>query len=146
MKSVPGTYALIFASSVSRDIRVGRRGSVRIQPGFYVYVGSAFGPGGVRARVGRHFRKSKCKHWHIDYLRAAVDPVCVWCSYAHDRLEHDWARAFSELDGVSGIKRFGCSDCRCDSHLFAMSKAPASARLFPLLGGAPESHDYRPQR
>ncbi|MGE5646166.1 MAG: DUF123 domain-containing protein [Acidobacteriota bacterium] len=24
-----------------------------LQPGFYVYVGSAFGPGGLRARIGR---------------------------------------------------------------------------------------------
>ena len=92
VKSEPGTYAIVFRGRESAEIAVGRWGVLQIHPGYYVYVGSAFGPGGVRARVERHFRKSKRQHWHIDYLHAVLEPVCAWCSYSPERLEHDWAR------------------------------------------------------
>jgi hypothetical protein len=45
-----GTYALVLSLDSATTLRVGRRGAYRIEPGFYVYVGTAFGPGGVKAR------------------------------------------------------------------------------------------------
>ncbi len=51
-------------------VRIGRRGELRLQPGFYIYLGSALGPGGVRARLALHFRPCTRPHWHLDYLRA----------------------------------------------------------------------------
>jgi hypothetical protein len=35
-----GTYALLLASATDALIRVGRLGNLRLQPGYYVYVGS----------------------------------------------------------------------------------------------------------
>ena len=35
----PGPYALLLSSTTDAVIRVGRLGNLRIQPGFYVYVG-----------------------------------------------------------------------------------------------------------
>ncbi|MCZ6576023.1 MAG: DUF123 domain-containing protein [Gammaproteobacteria bacterium] len=35
-------------------VRIGRTGKLETQPEFYVYVGSAHGPGEVRARVAHH--------------------------------------------------------------------------------------------
>jgi Uri superfamily endonuclease len=64
-----GTYALILRSHSKATTQVGRWGRINLETGYYIYIGSAFGPGGVRARVSRHFRKEKRKHWHIDYLR-----------------------------------------------------------------------------
>jgi len=65
----PGTYILILKSAVTRRVRVGRLGNLQLCPGYYVYIGSAFGPGGLRARIDHHQRLAKRPHWHIDYLR-----------------------------------------------------------------------------
>jgi Uri superfamily endonuclease len=43
----PGTYALLLPSAKDVVIQVGRLGALRLQPGYYAYVGSALGSGGV---------------------------------------------------------------------------------------------------
>lgn len=134
MKPVPGTYALLLRSAVSAKIPIGRWGALGLEPGYYIYVGSAFGPGGVRARVLRHFSEAKKTHWHIDYLREATEAVCVWCSYERERLEHTWAQAIERMSGVACIKGFGCSDCDCAGHLFAMPAKPGNAAISRALG------------
>ncbi len=47
----PGTYALVLACQKTGRVRIGRLGVLALQPGFYVYVGSAFGSGGLAARL-----------------------------------------------------------------------------------------------
>ena len=124
MKPQPGTYALILRSDSVTDVQIGRWGVLTTESGYYIYVGSAFGPGGVKARVLRHCRKVKSKHWHIDYLREHVNPVGAWYSYGSRQLEHLWARTISGMEGVSMVKGFGCSDCKCGSHLFLTALEP----------------------
>jgi Uri superfamily endonuclease len=118
MKSQPGTYALLLRSDASTSAQIGRWGCLDVRPGYYIYVGSALGPGGVLARVSRHCREHKTKHWHIDYLREFTIPVSVWYSYSPTRLEHCWAKAVAGLTETEPVKGFGCSDCKCNSHLF----------------------------
>ena len=118
MNSQPGTYALILQSRTEAEVQVGRWGVMAVEPGYYTYIGSAFGPGGVRARVLRHCRNDKPKRWHIDYLSELLNPHSVWYSHDAERLEHRWAAVFSAMDDVAAIRGFGCSDCRCYSHLF----------------------------
>ena len=134
MNSDPGTYALIFRSPTKATTLVGRWGEITLERGYYIYVGGALGPGGVRARVLRHCREEKPNHWHIDYLRRFLSPVCAW--YIHDRarLEHKWARVFSKMRGISAIQGFGCSDCRCDSHLFHSATKPSRGVFADLCG------------
>ncbi len=68
-----GTYVLILhAGSPAARVAIGRFGVLAVQPGYYVYVGSAFGPGGLKARLAHHAGPAKSPHWHIDYLRAAL--------------------------------------------------------------------------
>ena len=129
MKPDPGTYALILQSRSNETIRVGRWGQLELKPGYYLYVGSAFGPGGVRARISRHLRANKPKHWHIDYLREFVTPLCAWVNYEAKRLEHQWAQHFYEMSEVAAIQGFGCSDCKCYSHLFHTAVKPEIAWL-----------------
>jgi Uri superfamily endonuclease len=124
MKPLPGTYALILQNHSSAEIEVGRLGKMTFCPGHYIYIGSARGPGGLRARVSRHCRKSKPKRWHIDYLSNIMRPVCAWISYDQKHLEHCWARIVSEMPGVLPIKRFGSSDCKCPTHLFHTTALP----------------------
>ncbi len=124
-QSRPGTYALLLASAADQLIRVGRFGNLRLQPGYYVYVGSALGSGGVRARLSHHMRPAERPHWHIDYLRKKATLEAVWFQYHRKSLEHAWARRFAALPGASvPMAGFGSSDCDCESHLFFFAKCP----------------------
>lgn len=73
------------------EIVVGKLGVLEAQPGYYVYVGSAFGPGGVAARVGRHFRREKTLRWHMDYLREVAQIEEVWYATEKAHWECRWA-------------------------------------------------------
>jgi Uri superfamily endonuclease len=121
----PGTYALLLLSATDAVIRVGRLGNLRFQPGFYVYIGSALGPGGIRGRLGHHMRPVERPHWHIDYLRKKTTVVAVWFCYNLKSREHEWAKRFAALPGASvPMVGFGSSDCNCGSHLFFFAKCP----------------------
>ncbi|MFN8443960.1 MAG: GIY-YIG nuclease family protein [Caldilineaceae bacterium] len=114
----PGTYALILRAATTQTVRIGRLGDLVLQPGYYIYVGSAFGPGGLAARVGRHLRKEKRLRWHIDYLRAACEVEEVWWTCDSVRRECEWANKLRELPGtVVPMVGFGSSDCGCETHL-----------------------------
>ena len=72
MTSQPGTYALILHCPSDRPMAVGRLGVITFEKGYFIYIGSAFGAGGVLARVKRHCRTDKRLRWHIDYVRTAM--------------------------------------------------------------------------
>lgn len=139
MSTARGTYALILRSDARQAVRIGRWGTLETAPGYYVYVGSAFGPGGLDARVSRHFREHKAMRWHVDYLRAVTRPMSALCSHTPRNLEHEWAAAFALMAGMSGIKGFGSSDCRCYAHLFFAPHEPDWDRLSRALGGKLET-------
>jgi len=130
MQARPGTYALILKSFSDRFIEIGKLGRLHIRPGYYVYVGSAFGPGGLKARIAHHMKISLQPHWHIDYLRSILHLNKVWYTYDSERHEHRWAATFSGLKGaIMPMAGFGSSDCSCDSHLFVLTAQP-SVRSF----------------
>jgi Uri superfamily endonuclease len=129
MKSQPGSYALILQSHSTASVQIGRLRQIDIHPGYYICVGSAFGPGGVRARVLRHCCMNKNKHWHIDYLREFAAPLAVWISYETEKLEHRWAQIFYKASEMTPIQGFGSSDCKCYSHLFHTVAMPEVAWL-----------------
>lgn len=141
MKSDPGTYALILRCHSKERIQIGRLGEVALRPGYYIYIGSAFGPGGVRGRVARHLREEKPKHWHIDHLREYASPIGVWYSYETEHLEHSWAQVLYDASEFSPIQRFGCSDCKCFSHLFHTSKNPEFASFANAVRGRVQARD-----
>ena len=86
----PGSYVLVLRCDIGGGLKVGALGELRLEPGFYLYVGSALGPGGLRARLRHHWCHSARPHWHIDYLRARVELHEIWWSAASQRLEHAW--------------------------------------------------------
>ncbi len=140
MRQACGTYVLILKLSKGQRIQIGRLRRVRFQPGFYAYVGSALGHGGLRARVGRHMSSPKRSHWHIDFLRPRTRLVEVWYSYGRRRREHDWARCLSRMQGSSTpVAGFGSSDCDCFSHLIRFDDRP-SRRSFYRMVRALEGH------
>lgn len=116
--SISGTYAIWLRSNEKKVIEIGKFGQIQTIPGFYVYIGSAFGPGGIKTRVGRHLRQEKNLRWHIDYLRQHTAPIEVWIAY-EKHLEHQWAEKINKHRETSiPLAGFGSSDCRCPTHLF----------------------------
>lgn len=118
MEAIQGTYVLMFSCKLPASMTVGRLGLISLNSGYYAYVGSAFGPGGIKSRVGRHVEKSKINKWHIDYVRNYMELTEVWFTYHKDKVECDWARVLTSLGGVCPVKKLGSSDCRCESHFF----------------------------
>ena len=135
LKPAAGTYAIILRSHTNKAIRVGQWGLLRMKKGFYIYVGSAFGPGGLRARVLRHCLAIKPIHWHIDYLRSSACPIEVVYSHDAAKLEHQWARTLIDMKFFSTINGFGSSDCMCDSHLFFTPAPPRTRALAQSMKG-----------
>jgi Uri superfamily endonuclease len=141
MKSQPGTYTLVLLSTKAAPMRVGKLGILQLQPGFYVYVGSAHGPGGLHARLAHHLEPTGRPHWHIDYLRAHTKPQEVWFCYDGIRWECPWADCFRRMRGASvPLKGFGSSDCQCGSHLFFFSSQPAKAAFARMLRSFNHTH------
>jgi Uri superfamily endonuclease len=129
-KAHSGTYALVLSLDRPTTLRVGRRGSYRVDPGFYVYVGTAFGPGGVKARLAHHRRPARRPHWHIDHLRTVASLEEVRFTHDPIRREHEWADIVSTaMRGRVPIPGFGASDCDCASHLHHFDRPP-SGRAF----------------
>ncbi|HZD57644.1 MAG TPA: GIY-YIG nuclease family protein [Anaerolineales bacterium] len=146
---VPGSYALFLNLPGACHFRVGRSGEFFFPSGDYVYLGSAFGPGGLGARLGRHLRGDGTPRWHIDYLRK----IAQVCGYAYleanqdvddvpnrgtmhgpAKLECRWSQALAALPGASiPAPGFGASDCEagCPAHLVAFSHRidPLKVRL-----------------
>jgi Uri superfamily endonuclease len=121
-----GTYALLLACRRPAKTRVGSLGDQRLPRGWYIYVGSAFGPGGLRARCRRHLRPLHRLRWHIDYLRPAASCQGLWLTTDAIPREHQWAGLVGSLPGAGVvIRRFGSSDCLCPSHLYYFSSKPA---------------------
>jgi len=122
----PGTYALILSCTSNARIQIGRLGTMKLQRGYYIYLGSALGPGGLRARIAHHQKPSPRPHWHIDYLRAHTPIQCIWFSCDGRRREHQWALMVKTMSGTTiPFLRFGASDCDCRSHLYFFQRCPS---------------------
>jgi len=123
-----GTYLLIAQAAQLRRLRIGRLGAFDIVPGFYAYVGSAFGSGGLRGRLGHHLESTAQPHWHIDYLLQTATPIEVWFTTDESKLEHRWAELMESAPGFRvPIPRFGSSDYHRSraSHLFYSKRRPS---------------------
>jgi len=130
-----GTYLLLIRLDADAQFQVGRLGEVCLQAGWYGYTGSARGPGGLKARLARHQRATKKRHWHIDYLLDMGTIYAIWQCGSLDRLECDWARALNEnIPGTRfPVPGFGSSDCHCPAHLIQFSESPPDEMVLQAL-------------
>ena len=110
------TYCLIIELKNDSVISVGKLGELDFKKGFYVYVGSALNS--IDARIKRHLKNEKKLFWHIDYLlnspNATIKEVIL------ERSPQKWECKIAKeiADDALPLIKFGCSDCKCDSHLF----------------------------
>jgi len=121
---------VILRLRLTRRIRVGRLGVVSFLDGWHLYAGSAMAC--LSARIGRHLRRRKKLHWHIDYLRERADEVAAFPMPSSRRRECELAGALAKIF-PAGPQGFGCSDCACPTHLYHSADDPRRLRAFHLL-------------
>ena len=142
MENQPGTYAIILTPNSGKSIKIGKLGMLKLQAGYYIYIGSAFGPGGLAARIAHHQRISQRPRWHIDYLRAAAEIIEIWYTYDPRRMEHNWAETLNAVKGVRApFPGFGSSDCSCKAHLYFIESKPSIASFRRRLHGRFKDHE-----
>ncbi len=114
-----GAYLLIM--EVKKKVSVKTKGKeFLIEPGYYVYVGSAMNS--LEARVRRHMRKEKKLHWHIDYLLKSARILEAILIPSEIRLEEELSKAVGRYG--EAVKGFGASDLRIESNLYRFERNP----------------------
>jgi Uri superfamily endonuclease len=118
--AAPGTYGLLMRLAEQKRITIGHLGEFHFLPGDYVYVGSAFGSGGLRGRLGRHLRAEKKMHWHLDWFLMHAEVRGYFFQADGEHHECFWIRSMKTVQKASlPAPGFGSSDCRqeCGAHL-----------------------------
>lgn len=114
-----GVYTLIIRVKEGVRMCIGSLGVINMGKGFYAYTGSGLGRGALslRGRILRHINKRKKLKWHIDYLTSSESSTIVGiiASQVDKKFECMVASTINLLTNF--IKGFGCSDCKCSSHL-----------------------------
>lgn len=128
LTAAPGAYWLLVALDRGLCLAGTSLDPARLAPGRYIYCGSAYGPGGLRARLRRHLRADKRPRWHADRLTLAgrvlglgLAPGGAECALVED---------LRRRPGVEvPVPGFGSSDCRrCPAHLLRL---PVGAEPWP---------------
>ncbi len=119
LTNLAGAYRLVIHLPKPTSVSVGKS-TLSLAPGRYAYCGSAYGPGGLRARIARHLNQTKTIRWHIDQLTGIGSVIHIYTEPGGHEcaiLQHLLAQP-----GVGvPIPRFGSSDCRtCPSHLVSL--------------------------
>ncbi len=120
VSSGPGAYVLLIELTAPLALDIAGLPRAWLAPERYAYCGSAYGPGGLKARIGRHLRQGKAQRWHVDRLSAAGRVVDVRA--VPGGRECDLLARVLDMPGASvPVPGFGSSDCRrCPAHLVAL--------------------------
>jgi Uri superfamily endonuclease len=125
-----GTYLLFLVLRRSLRSSIGALGEQDVAAGEYCYVGSAMN--GLDNRLERHFRIEKTARWHIDRLTVYADGMEAYIST--EPIPECTLSSMAESCGCTpAIEGFGCSDCRCGTHLFLVD-ADAKQKLLNMTG------------
>jgi Uri superfamily endonuclease len=118
--SQKGAYVLLIGLDRALPVGAGRHKSGQLPAGTYFYAGSAYGAGDIAARIGRHFRKDKKVHWHVDRLTLEASRLAAFI--VENGNECALAEALLQSNSVAiALEGFGSTDCSsCRSHLLAI--------------------------
>ncbi|MEM1565662.1 MAG: GIY-YIG nuclease family protein [Candidatus Bathyarchaeia archaeon] len=117
MAKLKGIYVLTVLVGRDKTVKIGSLGQVRFKAGFYAYVGSA--QNNLEKRLKRHFGGvTRRRFWHIDYL-LTEDHVNAVKAFFKEASKPEECLTAQELAKFGfPVDGFGCSDCKCRSHLF----------------------------
>lgn len=129
-----GTYQLVLElDTEAHFVRVGPFKEVTLVPGYYSYIGSALGSGGIQGRIGHHLRdNSSNPHWHLDYVRPRMRIVEAWVTFDPVRRECNWSHVTRDaLRGHAVVEGLGSADCEiCPAHFYYFGENDPSFRKF----------------
>ena len=109
-----GSYLLLIELEKDILISIGKLGKKHFNKGYYVYVGSALN--NIEKRILRHISKNKKTYWHIDYFLSYGKIIKAF--YKENNVREECKIAENLERFLSPIIGFGCSDCKCKSHLY----------------------------
>ncbi|TFG30819.1 GIY-YIG nuclease family protein [Candidatus Thorarchaeota archaeon] len=119
-----GGYVLLIQVPNRITLNIKSLGTFSLDPGVWVYVGSAMGSvsTNLENRIRRHFGSQKKIHWHIDYLLASDSKLnaAIWAE-SNDSIECEVAQRLENNQGFEqGPRGFGASDCKkgCRTHIY----------------------------
>jgi Uri superfamily endonuclease len=111
-------YILLLYYEKEVEVEVGALGRIFLKKGSYAYCGSA--KAGLKGRIRRHLSDPVKKRWHIDYITTISNKRSV---HWNEHEPYGECRAAQYLErNHDGITGFGCSDCKCRSHLFYLGE------------------------
>jgi len=114
-----GTYCLLINLEADLPIKIGKKGKMNFDKGCYVYVGSAMNS--LDGRIRRHLRNNKKLHSHVDYLLDNQKSSVFDVYLSDDGVKHECELANYIACAGKEVQGFGCSDCKCNSHLVYFS-------------------------
>ena len=121
-----GTYVLLLQLPVDEQLTIGKLGTFDFPAGWYTYVGSAFGSGGLVGRLKHHMKPVEKPYWHIDYLRQSARLMEIWLSPNTERHEEEWVDLMLAIPGATIlVDGFGASDTEQESHLIYFDVRPS---------------------
>lgn len=132
--NLPGAYGIILRLAEPLALNIGKFDRVSLKKGLYFYGGSAYGPGGLKARLGRHIRPKTSLHWHIDHITDSGKIIAL--GTLENGVECDLvASALAAPDAILPLPGFGSSDCRnCASHLIKLKRLRDISEIFNQAG------------
>jgi len=112
-----GSYLLFI--NVPKNIEVNsKRSRWIIEPGLYVYIGSAMAT--LTGRVKRHLTEKKKKHWHIDFLTSKSRIILAILLPSKSKKEEEISRFVNRFG--TPISGFGSTDCKgLNSNLYKIN-------------------------
>jgi Uri superfamily endonuclease len=123
--SETGNYVLLLHLPNDERLAIGKLGTFDFPAGWYAYVGSAFGAGGLVGRLKHHLKPVERPHWHIDYFRQAAHLQEIWLSPSTERHEQEWVDLLLAIPGAAVVvEGFGASDSKRESHLIYFDVRP----------------------
>jgi Uri superfamily endonuclease len=131
LPAVAGAYALLIDLGRPAPLPPRFAPALVVAAGAYLYLGSARGGGGIRARCARHMAGDKSLRWHVDWLTTRARRVRALAVPGGD--ECVLAAALLAAGAGVPVPGFGSSDCAtCPSHLLSLDPAAALAVLSSL--------------
>ncbi len=116
-----GAYLLFIRLDRQIDLQVGKLGKFHLEPGVYIYVGSAMG--GFGRRIPRYLSAHRKIKWHIDYLLEKAKLEAILLLPSSTKIEQQVAARLAKMEGIREVAPgFGASDSSDKTHLFMVDE------------------------
>ena len=127
LRKMKGIYILLIEIDAKIKEKIGSLGKIEFDKGIYAYIGSA--QNNLEKRIQRHKEKNKKLRWHIDYLLSNKHAKILKVFYKKAEKAEECRIAKKLCKTEKPILNFGCSDCKCKSHLFKIEHVGSILKL-----------------